>query len=400
MQFRHPHGFRPAVHAVLTELAPDVWDALIAAGAEPAVPAGTASGSLSGAVGPVGLRARRSTFERGLRRALAAEPGLSLVVGTVDEIVVEGNRLVGVRAEGGVAAADCVVVATGRAGRLGEEFRAPAEGGPCGFAYISRTYRARPGAGQVGPFPQGAVADGYLSIVFPQDAGTLSTLVVRSSTDAALARLRHIDVFDRVAARIPNLASWVDPDGFEPITDPLPGGGLVNRYQSALDGDGRCAVPGLLFVGDTVLTTNPQAGRGVSTGLMQVRALLALLAETADLAEVAVAFDAWCESHLRPWFADHVHWDDTLLRRWAGKDLDLRARIPSDVICAAAQVDRRIAPAATAYGTMATASQVLDPFQDIVRALLRSGWRPPIADGPSRAELAELAEFALPAPTA
>jgi len=33
---------------------------------------------------------------------------------------------------------------------------------------------------------------------------------------------------------------------------------------------------------------------------------------------------------------------------------------------------------------------VLDPAQDKARAALRTGWRPPYADGPTRSQLADL----------
>ena len=385
-QFRHPHGFRPTVHAVLSELMPDVWATLVDVGCVPGTPPGAPPGTVT-------LRARRSTFERGMRRALSEQPGVQLVVGQAEEIVIERSRLAGVRVSGRVVEADLVVVATGRAGRLGDPFRAEADGGPCGLSYTSRMYRGRPGTTWAFPaVPMAAAGDGYLSIVFPQDDNTLSALVVRPTTDVALAQLRHNDVFDAVAAAIPNLAPWVDPARSVPITDAMAGGGLANSFRSGLDVTGRCAVPGLFFVGDAVLTTNPQAGRGIATGLQQVRALLRLLAEHPDPADVAVAFDAWCVTNLRPWFTDHVHWDATLLRRWAGHDLDLQDRIPSDVVCAAADVDPRIKGAAMAYGAMAALPHVLDPFQEITRALLRTGWRPPLPTGPSRDDLAGLVD--------
>jgi hypothetical protein len=163
-----------------------------------------------------------------------------------------------------------------------------------------------------------------------------------------------------------------------------------------LDETGRCALPGVLFVGDAVLTTNPQAGRGISTGFAQARTPLRLLARESDLASVAEAFDAWATTNLRPWFDDHVHWDATLLRRWAGDDIDLDARIPSDVVSAAADVDPAIRPAATAYNSMTALPGVLDPFQERARALLRTGWRPPTAAGPSRADLARLVDHHQP----
>jgi 2-polyprenyl-6-methoxyphenol hydroxylase-like FAD-dependent oxidoreductase len=346
----------------------------------PGAPAGTYS-----------LRARRVTFERGMRRALCAEPGVTVRVGHADAIVADGRTLVGVRVDGAVVEADCVMVATGRAGHLSRAFRAAPHTVACGASYISRMYRARRGAGSDSPpGPVGAMADGYLTIVFPHEDHIVSTLIVRPSADTRFAGLRDAAVFDRVAARIPNLAPWVDPARYEPVTAPLPGGGLVNSYHSVLDDTGRCALPGLLFVGDAVLTTNPQAGRGLSTGFTQARTLLRLLAEDSDLASVAEQFDAWATTNLRPWYDDHVYWDATLLRRWAGADIDLDARIPSDVVSAAADVDPAIMPAAIAYNSMTALPAVLDPFPDRARAVLRTGWRPHVAPGPSRAELARL----------
>jgi 2-polyprenyl-6-methoxyphenol hydroxylase-like FAD-dependent oxidoreductase len=384
MQFRQPHGFRPTVHRALSEVLPDLWDTLVATGCEPVAIPGAPAGTFS-------LRARRATFERGMRWALAAEPGVTLRVGHADAIVAEGSTLVGVRVDGAVVEAGCVVVATGRAGHLGRAFRASRHTVACGMSYVSRMYRGRPGTEPVAsPGPIGAMAEGYLTIVFPHDEHTLSTLIVRPTTDTCFVGLRDTAVFDRVAAHIPNLAPWVDPARYEPITDPMPGGGLANTYQSVLDEAGRCALPGLLFVGDAVLTTNPQAGRGISTGFAQARTLLRLLARETDLASVAVEFDAWATTNLRPWFDDHVYWDATLLRRWAGADIELDARIPSDVVSAAAEVDPAITPAAMAYNSMTALPGVLDPFQERARAVLRTGWRPPIAAGPSRADLARL----------
>src|SRR4051812_11704944 len=84
MQFRQPHGFRPTVHRALSDVLPDVWDTLVdtgcAAVAVPGAPAGTIS-----------LCARRATFERGMRRALAAEAGVTLRVGRADGIVADSS---------------------------------------------------------------------------------------------------------------------------------------------------------------------------------------------------------------------------------------------------------------------------------------------------------------------
>jgi 2-polyprenyl-6-methoxyphenol hydroxylase-like FAD-dependent oxidoreductase len=391
MQFQQPHGYRPNVHAALSDVLPDVWDTLVATGCEPVPMPGAPSSMIT-------LHARRATFERGLRRALAAEPGVTRRTGHVGGIVTDGSALVGIRVGHAFIEADCVVVATGRTGHVGEQFRAPAHTVSCGMSYISRTYRARPGTDhRPSPTPIGALADGYLSIVFPHDDRTLSTLIVRPTADPLLAGLRSTAAFDRVVPRIPNLAPWVDPERYEPITAPIPGAGLINTYQSVLDETGRCALPGLLFVGDTVLTTNPQAGRGISTGFTQARTLLRLMARETDLAAVAVQFDAWATAALRPWFDDHVYWDATLLRRWAGDGIDLDARIPNDVVSAAAEVDPAIRPAAIAYDSMTAMPDVLDPFQANARAALRTGWRPPVEAGPGREEIADFIHDSSPA---
>ena len=47
---------------------------------------------------------------------------------------------------------------------------------------------------------------------------------------------------------------------------------------------------------------------------------------------VAVGFDTWCEAHMRPWVADHVRMDTAMLDRWAGRDVDLTRRLPSDLV--------------------------------------------------------------------
>jgi len=146
-----------------------------------------------------------------------------------------------------------------------------------------------------------------------------------------------------------------------------------------------------------VCTTNPMAGRGVTLGLRQADTLVSLLAEGGDPGEVAARFDSWCTDNIRPWYEDHAYWDATLLRRLGGADINVEARLPSDVVCAAAEADPAIAPAARAFQSMQEPPSVLDKVQDLARAVLRSGWRPSYCDGPDRDELAAaLAESAAP----
>ena len=393
MQFHHPHAFRAQVVEALQAELPEVWNDLLAAGAEPvAVPPGP-----EGSGGPeelMGVRCRRSTFERVLRAAAERQQGLVLHPGHVDDVCAGRGRATGVRADGATLDADLVVAASGRAGRLGHHLRAPARGGDCGIAYVSRQYRLRPGA-QPGPmnFPLGQVDiyPGYQSVVFPHDNGIFSTVIARGSDDRALAALRLPEVFDAAARAIPALAAWTDPTRADPHTPVLPGARLHNTYQGQLDDTGAVALPGLVFVGDAVCTTNPAVGRGIATSLLQARALLRLLDEDPrDLVGLTLAFDAWCTDNIAPWFDDHVYWDADLTRRWAGADVDLSRPLPSDLVVAATEADPGLFPLVGPYLSMRALPSSLDPARPRATEIYASGWRPRVPDGPTRDELADL----------
>ena len=385
MQFVLPHFFRPIVRQVLAGTLPGVWDALLAAGGVPARPPGFPEEM-------TGLECRRSTFERALWATARREPRLALRTGHADRPVTRNGRAAGVVVDGQTVDADLVIAATGRASRFASDARTPAEGAPCGFSYVARMYRARPGTELAsGGLPMASLYRGYLAMVFPQDDSTLSALIVRPTSDDTLAALRLDHCFDAAAALIPQLAPWTDPARFGPITGVMAGGGLTNSYRGQLDEHGRVAIPGLFFTGDAVCTTYPAAGRGVSLGLRQAQALTGLLADRrADPQDVAGQFDAWCIANIRPWYEDHRYADAVMLHRMGGGDIDIEARIPSDVVCAAAEVDPSIWPAARPYLAMQALPSVLSPAQDKARAVLRTGWRPAYADGPSRSQLADL----------
>ena len=385
MQFLLPHFFRPIVRRALAETLPGVWDALLAAGGVPARPPGFPAEM-------TGLECRRSTFERAVWAAARREPRLALRTGHADRPLIRDGRVTGVAVDGRTVDADLVIAATGRASRFASDARAPAEGGACGFSYVARMYRARPGTELPSSgLPMGSLYRGYLAMVFPQDARTLSALIVRPTADDALAPLRLGPCFDAAVPLIPQLAPWTEPGRFEPITGVMAGGGLTNTYRGQLDEHGRVAIPGLFFIGDAVCTTYPAAGRGVSLGLRQAQTLTGLLAgRRADLRDLAGQFDAWCTANIRPWYEDHRHADAAMLYRMGGGDIDAEARIPSDVVCAATEKDPTIWPAARPYLAMQAPPSVLDPVQDKARAVLRTGWRPPYTAGPSRGELADV----------
>lgn len=392
MQFHHAHGFRTQVLEALQQEVPAARDAWIAAGAE--VLTGPVAG---GDEGVVGIRSRRSTFEAALRAGAVGVPGLTVACGHVEEVLVSGGRAVGLRIDGDTVDADLVIDASGRAGRSTRALRPPpAVGGDCGIAYVDRQYQLRPGAEPgplTGPLAFQGNYDGYQILAFPHEDGIFSVVIIRSTADRALVGLRHDAAFDAVAAAVPALAAWTDPERAHPITAVLPGGTLMNVYRSqAAVGDR--PLPGLVFLGDAVCTTTPIFGRGVATTIMQCVELLRLIDEAeGDLEE---RFDTWCDAEMKPWVIDHVQMDDGLRDRWDGHDVDLTRPLPSDLIMAAAAVDPSIGAAIPPYASMAAGPGSLRAVEHLARAVYETGWRPPLAPGPSRDDLVDLVRAAAP----
>ncbi|GAB1693307.1 FAD-dependent oxidoreductase [Krasilnikovia sp. M28-CT-15] len=390
MQFHHPHGLRQQIVEALEAELPEVRDALLAAGAElTIVEAGQGHPPLV-----AGMQCRRLTFERVLRAAAVAEPGVTLVRGHADDVLRGGGRARGVRVDGRDLDADLVLNATGRSGRFADDLRAPGAAADCGLAYVSRQYELLPGA-ERGPVnaPVGLMVRfrGYLAGVFLHDNRTVSVLIARPSTDRALALLRTTAAFDAAVQAIPGLDAWTSPERTRPITPVLPGGHLHNTYRGQLDEAGRVALPGLVHLGDAVCTTNPTAGRGMATSLMQAHRIVRSLAEHRGDAEAATRdFDAWCAAEIRPWFLDHLAVDADEMRRWAGEDVDLSRPLGSGHIVAAAQADPRLMRVVGPYLSMRALPSSLAEAEPRAREIYAGGWRPPIPDGPTRDDLVEL----------
>jgi len=385
MQFGHAHGFRPQVSQVLGARWPAALATWRAAGAETVQVEVPGLGPVSG-----GMLSRRLVFERALRTTAARTAGLDVRQGRVEQLVERGGRVVGARVDGAVVEADLVVDATGRSGRLGRS--ETVLGGDCRIAYVNRTYRLRPGAERgpmTSPIAWFGSFDGYLVIVFPHERGHFSVVFVRPTADAALKELRHDAVFDAACRAVPALATWTDLERSVPTSPATAGGALRNTYHP------QRLLPGLVSVGDAVATTAPTAGRGIAMAAMQVDELLRLLAEDrAGAASVAEPFGAWADSQILPWVADHVAMDDAAALRWQGYDVDLSGPLPSDLVVAAADVERRLRPYVGPYQMMAALPATLTPVEPLARAVYRRGWRPPYAEGPGRDRLVEIIEDA------
>lgn len=398
MQFEHAHGFRPQVPALLQAEWPEALDSWLSLGAQPVeVP------NLVGSPQVLGVRSRRSTFERALRLAAKKQPGLTLRTGHVDGLVLDRGHVTGARVDGSLVEADLVVDASGRAGRLSRSSALggdPDLDGDCGLAYVDRTYRLRAGAEpgpMTTPIAYTADFDGYQCLVFLHESGHFSVVLVRPTRDAALKELRFEAAFEAACQAIPALAEWTHPVRSHPTSEVLVGGALRNVYRR------QAGTPGLVAVGDSVATTTPTRGRGIAMASLQVAALLALLDEGADPSTVAEPFGAWCDHNIEPWVADHIAIDGGMVRRWQGEDLDLSLPLTSDLIAAAVEAEPRIGPYAAGYFAMTALPETLRPAEPLARAVYQDGWRPAYAPGPTRDELVDVIRCAvlprsLPAP--
>ena len=387
MQFHHAHSFRGQVVNALSAEMPDVLTGLLSAGASVVMTSGSHSRAAA-------LRCRRLVFERELRRRAVADPRIRMVAGNVTEVVVQRARAAGVRIGADVLDADLVIDASGRTGRIADAVRGRGEGADCGATYVGRQYRLRPGAR---PGPTNSVIGlslnfpDYAAVVFLHDNDTFTVTLIHAGTDRLLHRLRHESVFEAAVGAIPALADWIDTDLSVPITGVLAGGRLYNHYRGQLDDLGRPALTGLISVGDSVCTTTPLAGRGIALAFMQASHLVRMLTDDSnDIVGVTTEFDAWCTANIKPWFVDHQFVDSERVRRWAGGDVDLGHRLPSDLIVAAADADPRLTEAVTPYITMDELPDSLLPAEPRAREIYASGWRPTPPEGPSRQELSSV----------
>jgi 2-polyprenyl-6-methoxyphenol hydroxylase-like FAD-dependent oxidoreductase len=385
MQFEHPHGYRPQVRDLLLAEWPDGWQSWVDLGAvEIDLP-------VPGASAVVGVRSRRSTYERALRRAAAGVDGLSVRVGHAEGLVERRGRVVGVVVNGSEVEGDLVIDAGGRVSQLWAS-SVMALGGDTGMAYVTRTYRRHRGAGRgplTSPVAWTGIFDGYQVYVFPHEHGHFSVVIIRPTADVDLTMLRHVKAFDAACRAIPGLVDWTEPAVAAPTSGVLVGGRLRNIYRPQV---GR---PGLVALGDTVATTAPTAGRGVAMASMQISGLLQLLDDGADPATIAVPFGHWCDAWMRPWVEDHLAVDAEAVRSWQGADIDLTQPLTSAAIVAAAQADGRIVSHFGGYLAMTDLPASLAPAEPFARAVYESGWRAPVSEGPIRDDLVDLLQAAL-----
>jgi 2-polyprenyl-6-methoxyphenol hydroxylase-like FAD-dependent oxidoreductase len=419
--FLQAHAFTSRGRRELRGLFPDVYQALLDAGAQDI----DLRPKLRGPLRPedeelaiVGVR--RALIEWALRGAVMREPGIVVRSG-VQVVGLEGirgeiPRVTGVRSDGGPVRADLVVDAMGRRSpvpawieTLGGRRMSEASS-DCGVIYYTRYYRVRDGAslpdGPWVPTPRADLGYGLFSS-FPGDNDTFAGLIAIPPGDQELKVLRHSAAFDAATALMPALHSWTNPQTATPITDVLPMGSLQNTLRTFVNG--RPPTIGLISVGDALCHTDPVFALGLSFGLVEARELSAAIeAHGSDLETVALAFDEAVRGPMAERFANATAVDDLRLRAWSGDPVDVAHRdggayplFANAAGNAAALVDGDV------FRTMVRRNYFLDPLsvldddipmQERIERLfadLRATARP--RPGPRREELIEVMRSALAA---
>ncbi|MGW5848722.1 NAD(P)/FAD-dependent oxidoreductase [Streptomyces sp. NPDC055254] len=265
------------------------------------------------------VTARRPVLEAALLATATDTPGVRILGGTrVVSLLVGESRtsgrphIVGVMTESGVCIeADLVVDASGRRTQLpdllaqvGVEPEVVRE--EAAFRYYTRYFRADE-RGVPAPRPWPLSHHNSISVVTaPGDGDTWSTTLVTSDRDQELRPLSHVDVWDRVLALYPEAAPW--NDGI-PLTDVHVMGGTHNTRRGLVV-DGQPITTGIVAIGDARMTTNPQFGMGMTTGLRHavlLRDVLRLLG-TSDAVELALRVGREIDDECGAMWEEDAHW--------------------------------------------------------------------------------------------
>ena len=344
-QIVQPHIIMARCRELLRERLPDVLAGLLAAGVAEAPLSAQMPASLRdksawpGDERFIALLSRRSTVDWVLLRAARAEPGIALHGGVIVTGLTAAPAPSAGRAAGGVAggtagqpphvtgvrtghgeiAADLIIDASGRRSPVARWLaeigaRPPAAWqAECGVAYYSRHYRRRPGTTPPGP-PLGrtvAGLDEFTVGLWPADNGTVQLAVAPLAADRRFRPVRDPAVFTAVLRTVPVFAAWLDV--LEPITGVFPMAGLHNTLRRLVDG-GSPVVTGLHAVGDSVCTTNPTLGRGLTLALAGAADLAGVIADhPADPAAQALALDGLVGAHVAAYYTDQAAIDQARL---------------------------------------------------------------------------------------
>jgi 2-polyprenyl-6-methoxyphenol hydroxylase-like FAD-dependent oxidoreductase len=378
-QVRQSHGLLARLTSELRHRFPDVLEDLFAAGATELPLTGELADAQPDDDELAVLLVRRTTLEWVLRRAVHAEPGVTVRGGArVTGVVTAGPSdpgsaatptVAGVQlASGELVTGLAVVASTGRRSAVPEWLGAigvdvPEEIHDTNLVYLTRWYQL-PAGSVLDLDPKMAGDLGFVKfLAIPCDGDKLSITIAVPTKDRDLrAWLLQPEAFDRAAAMLPGPNTIFEQHALTPISDVEPLSGLINRLRRFVDDDGRPTVLGFHAIGDAHTCTNPFYGRGCSLALIQAGLLADAFAEQDDPSARAAQYEAGTVRETEPWFAHSVEMDRML--KVGGSSAPDVAEDPA----MAAQQEQERADAARGMQTVMAAGAT-DPV--IGRAFLR-----------------------------
>ena len=227
--------------------------------------------------------------------------------------------MIGVRTGQGELSSDLVIDAAGRRTPAGRWLRdigavpAATWSADCGVAYYSRHYRIRPGRQLPGPATTRIVAglEEFTLAVFGADNGAVQLAIVPLAADRRFRQVKEPGVFTAVLRTIPACAAWLEV--LEPISPVFPMTGPRNTLRRLVV-DGRPVVTGLQGIGDSVCTTNPTFGRGLSLAMWGAADLVDVIGKhKGDWAGQAVEMDERIAAHIAPYYEEQAVVDSARL---------------------------------------------------------------------------------------
>jgi 2-polyprenyl-6-methoxyphenol hydroxylase-like FAD-dependent oxidoreductase len=328
-QVVQPHAVMARGRELLRERLPDVYAELLAAGVVEVPISDWMPSTLADRTARAGderlspLLTRRSTLDWVLLQAVLAQHGVTVR----DQIRVRGvlarpgrsPHVIGLRTDRGQMASDLVVDAAGRRSPidrwLDDIGASPAaiSSAECGVAYFGRHYRIRPGSALPGLPTTRIVAgfDEFTVVLFGADNHAMQLAIVPLATDRRFRRITDPEVFTAVLRTIPACAAWIR--ALDPISLVFAMVGPRNTLRRLVV-DGRPVVTGLHAVGDSVCTTNPTFGRGLSLSMWGAADLVDVIDKHADdRVEQALALDERIAEHVAPYYEEQAAVDSARL---------------------------------------------------------------------------------------
>ena len=361
-----PHALLARCRQLFLRWLPDIYAQMLAAGVSESPLSTQMPASLRDTCAMPGdeqltlLMTRRATVDWVLRRAAATEPGVEIRSGVrVSGLLARPGKpphVTGVQTTEGNVSADLVVDAAGYRSAI-DHWLADIHAPPtwtlraeCGVTYFSRQYRLRSGANPPGP-PTTRVVVGLNEFtvgIWGGDNGTMQVAVIPLAQDKRFSRLRYPEVFEAVLRSIPFYAQWLDV--LEPTTEIFVMGAVQNTLRRFVV-DGSPVVTGVVAVGDSLCTTNPTLGRGLSFTLCIAANLPGVIERNADDAPAQMlAIDGIVTEEILPFYQDQVATDKERLAMLRHTIFDAPAPEP-----AAAALDR------VTYAQLRTAA-LFDPI--------------------------------------